>query len=134
MGWSIMRIKGSPPCVESLVFGRHPDHGDIIAVATDGRVRIFSLPEGKELSAPSERAIVITSVALGRISGEDVLVTGSMGGVLIVWDLATNRRIAALTLDKGIDCVWCVHGANSVAAKARTEIYVLDVVPGTESL
>jgi WD40 repeat protein len=132
-GWSIMGTKPSTPCVESLALGRHPDHGDIIAVAIDGRVRIFSLPDGKELSTPTERATVITSVALGRIRGEDVLITGSMGGVLIVWGLATGTRIAALTLDKGIDCVWCVHGTNSVAVKARAEIYVLDVVPGTES-
>ena len=99
----------------------------------DGRVRIFSLPAGEELPSPTERATVITSVALGRIRGEDVLITGSKGGVLIVWGLASGTRIAALTLDKGIDRVWFVHGANVVAVRARTEIYVLDVVPGTES-
>ncbi len=131
-GWGSMGLKGSPPCVESLAIGRHPDHGDIIAVAMDGRVRIFSLPDGKDIPTPTKRATVITSVALGRIRDKDVLVTGSKGGVLVVWGLASDARIASLTLDKSIDRVWVVHGANKVAVQASTEIYVLDVVPGME--
>lgn len=133
LGWGFMGLKGSFPCVESLALGRHPDHGDIIAVAIDGRVRVFSLPDGEELPTPTEHATVITSVALGRIRDEDVLVTGSRGGILILWGLASGTRIAALTLDKGIDCVWVVHGTDAVAARAWKEVYVLDVLPGTES-
>lgn len=131
-GWSIMSLKGAPPCVESLAIGQHPHHGDIVAVAIDGRVRLISLPAGEELPTPTERATVITSVALGWIRDEDVLVTGSKGGVIIVWSLASGTRIASLTLDKGIEAVWVVHGADSVAARANKEVYVMDVLPGSE--
>jgi len=132
-GWGYLRLKGSPPHVESLALGRHPHHRDIIAVAIDGRVRIYSLPDGKELPTPTAPATVITSVALGRIRDEDVLVTGSKGGVLILWSLASGKRMAKLTLDNAIDRVWVVHGANAVAVRATKEIYVLDVAPGAET-
>jgi WD40 repeat protein len=133
LGWRGMGYKGSPACVESIAFGRHPDRGDIVAVAFDGRVRIFSLTDGEELPTPTARATVITCVALGRILDEDVLVTGSKGGAVILWNLGSRTRLAALTLDKGIDQVWVVHGADAIAVRASSEIYVLDVVPGTET-
>ena len=125
--------KGSPERADSIALGRHPDHGDIVAVACVGRVRLFSLPDGREVPTPTDRATVIASVALGRIHDEDVLVTGSKGGVLIIWSLGSHARIAALTLDRGIDRVWVVHGADAIAARAASDVYVLDVVPGTET-
>jgi hypothetical protein len=114
--------KGSPERADSIALGRHPDHGDIVAVACDGRVRLFSLPDSREVPTPTDRATVIASVALGRIHDEDVLVTGSKGGVLIVWSLGSHARIAALTLDRGIDRVWVVHGANAIAARAASDV------------
>jgi hypothetical protein len=116
--------------VESVALGRHPEHGDIAAIAARGRVRLVALPDGGEIPNPADQATVVTAVALGRIFDEDVLVTGSKGGVLVVSGLATHSRIAALTLDGPIERVWVVRGADSVAAKSDTNVYVMDLLRG----
>lgn len=132
MGWSALAVKGGPPVVDSLALGCHSVHGDVVAIVTDGRVRLVSLPDGTELPTPDERATVVTSVALGTIRDEDILVTGSKGGVLVVWNLTAGTRIAALTLDHRIDRVWVVRGAEAVAARAGDRLFVLEVKAGAD--
>lgn len=132
LGAENVTVKGGPSNVVSLALGHDLNHGDIAAVVYEGRVRLVSLLDGRELPNPTEGATVITAVALGRIWDKDMLVTGSKGGVLIVWDLQKNNRVAALTLDHPIDRVWIVHGIDAVAAQSGQDIYVCQVLLGSE--
>jgi hypothetical protein len=86
----------------------------------------------EEVPTLAADATVVISVALGHLLGEEVLVTGSQGGVIVVWDLASNKRIAALTIDSAVEKVWVVRGAEAVAVqttdKGERALFVLDVV------
>ncbi|MCP3381239.1 caspase family protein [Bradyrhizobium sp. CCGUVB4N] len=124
---SLIRKKGGAGPVESLAIGFYPGSGDVVAVVSDGRIKIFSLADGRELPNPATDAKVVTAVALGRLRGEDVMVTGSKGGILAVWALGSGKRIAGLTLDNGIDRVWVVRGTDSIAVLARSKIYTVDL-------
>jgi WD40 repeat protein len=129
-GWGrqVLHMHGGASEVTSVALGRHPSHGDMLAMACNGHVRLVALPSGAEIASPTGGALVITSVALGRLLGKASLVTGSQGGVVIVWDLATGARVAALTLDRGIDRVWVVHGADMIAVRtAEAELFILEV-------
>jgi hypothetical protein len=123
---------GGPTMVTSLALGRHPQHGDVAAVAQDGAVRLVTVPAGKAIPTPAEKATVVQAVALGRLLGEETLVTGSEGGVVVVWGLASNTRIAALTIDSRVEHVWVVHGIDAIAvqttAKGERSLLVLDLV------
>jgi hypothetical protein len=133
-GWSRrdLMMKGSPGYTSSVALGQHPAHGDIVAVAYDGKARLLSLPAGNPIPTPAETATVVTAVALGRLLGEEMLVTGSQGGVIVVWSLVSNTRIAALTIDSGVEKLWVVRGADAIAVQTTTKggrtLFVLDVV------
>jgi hypothetical protein len=133
-GWSRrdLTMKGAPGHTSSVALGQHPVHGDVVAVAYEGKVRLVSLPAGEAIPTPAEEATVVTAVALGRLLGEEMLVTGSQGGVIVVWSLASNARIAALTIDSGVEKVWVVRGADAIAVQTTTKggrtLFVLDVV------
>jgi len=91
-----------------------------------------TVPAGKAIPTPAEKATVVQAVALGRLLGEETLVTGSEGGVVVVWGLASNTRIAALTIDSRVEHVWVVHGIDAIAvqttAKGERSLLVLDLV------
>ena len=94
-------------------------------------MRLLAVPSGEPIETPASRATVVTVVTLGQLLGEEVLVTGSQGGAVVVWGLRSNRRLASLTLDQGIGKVWVVHGANAIAVRTTgtaQSLYVLDVI------
>jgi WD40 repeat protein len=138
--WSsrALRMKGGPSLTSSVALGRHPHHGDVLAVAHEGSIRLLAVPSGTAIPTPASKATVVTALALGRMLGEDVLVTGSQGGAVIVWALASNKRIAALTLDSSVERVWVVHGADAIAVQTMHKgdhcLFILDIRPGRSPL
>jgi hypothetical protein len=131
--WSrrALRMKGGPSLTSSVALGWHPRHGDVLAVAHAGSVRLVSVASGDAIPTPGKEATVVTAVALGRLLGEEALVTGSQGGVVVVWGLASNKRVAALTIDSSVERVWVVHGADAIAVEAMQKgertLFILDV-------
>jgi hypothetical protein len=106
--------------------GRITGEGDVIAAAIGGKAALFGALDGHVIPTVVSYASGISAVALGRIADEDVLVTGSLAGALVVWGLQSGSRMA-LTLDKPIERVWVIHGSDRVAAKADG-FFVLKVV------
>ena len=103
--------------------------GAVVAAAVAGRVHLYDAETGAVLLGPAASATVVVAVALGEFHGRAILVTGSLGGVLAVWDVNTGQRIAAVTLDSEITGVWKVHGTDSVAACDKTgRLLVFDLV------
>jgi hypothetical protein len=101
-GWDYLNVKPPLELASAVALGDHPDRGLIVAVAWNGNVRMYEVPSGRPIQSSSDRAAVVDAVDLGTLNQRAVLVTGSTGGVLAVWDLATGRRVAALTLDDPI--------------------------------
>jgi hypothetical protein len=128
-----LRLKGGPSLVTSVALGQHPGHGDVLALAHEGSVRLLAVPVGKSIETRASRATAITAVALGHLLSQDVLVTGSQGGAVVVWALGSDRRLATLTLDQGVARLWVVHGADAIAVQTTgtaQSLYVLDVIGG----
>jgi WD40 repeat protein len=101
-GWRVRLWKPAPPEATSVAIGRHAGLGPILAVASDGRVRLYKVPTGEAVTSPTEDATAIEAVDLGGLGDRDVLVTGSKSGVLGVWSLLPPQRLAVLTLDTPI--------------------------------
>lgn len=119
-----------PPHVTSIAIGRIAGR-DTLATACGGDVRIWDVRTGERLPAPEAGDEVVDQVALGTLHGDDVLVTGSRGGVLRVWGPADGRRLAAITLDAGVDGVWVVRSTDAVAAlTGDSHLHVLDLRAG----
>jgi WD40 repeat protein len=96
-------------------------------------VRLWDVDSGEQLPAPDVRPEFIDELAVGAVGGHDALITGSRGGVLRLWDLADARPIAEVTLDAGIEGVWAVRGANTIAAMtADFQLHLFDVLTLTE--
>lgn len=68
---------------------------------------------GQRIEGPADEATVVDAVALGSLNGRDVLLTGSKGGLLVVWGLAGAERVAALTLDDPVTDVRIEPGGDS---------------------
>jgi WD40 repeat protein len=124
-------IKAARPVhVTSIAVGRLAGR-DILATACGGRVQIWDVHTGEPLPAPDAGDEVVDQLALGTLHGDDVLVTGSRGGVLRVWDPADGRRLAAITLDAGVDGVWVIRGTDAIAAlTGDAHLHMLDVRAG----
>jgi WD40 repeat protein len=119
-----------PPHVTSIAIGGLAGR-DVLATACGGKVRVWDVRTGERLPAPQAGDEVVDRLALGTLHGDDVLVTGSRGGVLRVWDPADGRRVAGITLDAGIDGVWVVRGTDAVAAlTGDSHLHVLDLRAG----
>ena len=125
------RVKAArPPHVTSIAIGRTADRG-ILATACAGRVQLWDVGTGARLAAPDAGDEVVDHLAIGRTGDRDVLVTGSRGGVLRLWDVATGQGLAAITLDSGLDGVWIVREAGAVAAlTADAHLHAFDVRAG----
>jgi WD40 repeat protein len=120
-----------PPHVTSLAIGRSGGR-DIVATACGGEVQMWEARTSERLSAPDVGDEVVVALALGPIHGRDVLVTGSRGGVVRVWDAAEARHVAGITLDAGVDGVWVVRNADAVAAlTGDSQLHVLDLLAGS---
>ncbi len=131
-GWRALGVKPAASTATSVAFGPHRDHGAVAAVACDGRARLYTVPGGLPVPGPSDDATVVDAVALGQVNGRDVLVTGSKGGVVVVWDVSRAERVAALTLDDPVRDLAIApgpHGRGQVAVKAGADrLFVLDLV------
>ncbi len=131
-GWRALGVKPAAPTAASVALGHHRDHGAVAAVACDGRARLYTVPGGLPVPGPSDDATVVDAVALGQVNGRDVLITGSKGGVVVVWDVAGAERVAALTLDDPVRDLTIApgpHGRGQVAVKAGADrLFVLDLV------
>jgi hypothetical protein len=83
-------------------------------------------PVGDASTAPTVvRATSVVAVALGRIAGRNVLMTGSRGGFVGVWRVETGEPLTGFTLDSGIEQVWVAHGAAAIAARTSDHALVI---------
>jgi hypothetical protein len=112
-GCRVLFWKPGPPKSTSVAIGRHAGLGPILAVASDGRVRLYKVPTGEAVTSPTDNATAIEAVDLGRLGDRDVLVTGSKSGVLGVWSLLPPQRLAVLTLDTPISGVRIIAEKSS---------------------
>src|SRR5262249_54536766 len=104
---------------------------DVVAGAINGSVLVYDARTGKEIPELKVSASVVVAVALEHFDGRSILVTGSKGGVLAVWEADTGQRIAAVTLDSEITGVWVVRGASAVAARDKGgRLLVFDLIGG----
>jgi hypothetical protein len=131
-GWRSLGVKPAASTATSVALGDHPRNGAVAAVACDGRVRLYAVAGEERIGGPWEEASVVDAVALGELHERLVLVTGSKGGVVVVWDLAAAERVAALTLDDPVKRLAIApgpHGRGQLAVKAGADrLFVLDLV------
>jgi hypothetical protein len=119
-----------PPEVTSLAIGRSGDR-EVVATACGGQVQIWDARTSERLDGPRTGDEVVVALELGALAGRDVIVTGSRGGVVRIWDLADAAQLAAITLDSGADGVWVIRDAEAVAAlTGDAHLHVLDLRRG----
>ena len=123
------RVKAArPPHVTALAV-----RGDVVATACGAQVQLWDVRTGEPRPAPDVGDEVVVSLALGTLDEREVIVTGSRGGVVRVWDAGDGAHIAGITLDAGVDGVWVVQGADSVAALTDGILHVLDIRQGAHA-
>ncbi|RZT13177.1 hypothetical protein EV649_6366 [Kribbella sp. VKM Ac-2569] len=101
-GWDLLYVKPNLEQATSVALGNVPGYGAIVAVACGGRARVYTITDGKRIENPADRASAVQCVAIGSLNTRTVLVTGSTGGNVAVWDPAAGTRIAGLYVDDPI--------------------------------
>ncbi|MGW6199114.1 hypothetical protein ACWF0M_23410 [Kribbella sp. NPDC055110] len=101
-GWDLLYVKPNLEQATSVALGNLPGYGGIVAVACGGQARVYSIADGKRIENPADRASAVQCVAIGTLNARTVLVTGSTGGNVAVWDPAAGSRIAGLYVDDPI--------------------------------
>jgi WD40 repeat protein len=119
LDWSYFFTKPGLYCADSIALGDHPVHGPIVALACGGEVSVYTIPDGTPVPSPTKAGSFVKAVGLGSLGGRIVMVTGSRGGKVTVWDLANNERVAALTLD---DPVSALRIADNLRTGARIAV------------
>ena len=109
------------------------DGDAVVAAAVAGKVTVYDVKSGAALPEPAISSSIVVAVALGNFEGRSVVVTGSRGGVLAVWDARTATRITGVTLDSKIDEVWMVHGADAIAARSGNSLLIFDLVQNSKT-
>lgn len=99
----------------------------VMARAHEGRVTVFDLETEQTLGSPDTGRSEIAVVALGAIDDRTLLVTGSEGGAVTLWDGSTFRRLATMTLDARVARVW-IGGASLVVRTADQRFHVFEIV------
>jgi hypothetical protein len=107
--------EGRLPEVTSITLGQVAGR-DVVATVCAGKVSMWDVHDTDAPKMPALGAIVVKTVALGALAGHSVLITGSQGGVLDVWDTRSGERLAGMTLDAPLKEVWVVRDADMVAA------------------
>jgi hypothetical protein len=116
------------PVTTSVAIGDNAGRA-IVAAAMGGKVKLYDVGNGVALPEPAVSTSMVVAVALGNFRARSILVTGSLGGVLTVWEAGTGQRIAGVTLDSEITGVWAVPGDASVAARSKGgRLFVFDLV------
>src|SRR5262249_41524055 len=101
---------------------------ELIAAVVNGRVHIYDVVTGESLPGPNTLHSIVVSVAFGQLDERSIIITGSLGGILAVWDTVTAQRLTSVTLDASIQRVWFVHGDSAVAAAVDSELQIYDLV------
>ena len=101
-GWDLLYVKPNLEQATSVALGNVPGYGAIVAVACGGRARMYTIADGKRIENAADRASAVQCVAIGSLNGRTVLVTGSTGGNVAVWDPAAGTRVAGLYVDDPI--------------------------------
>jgi WD40 repeat protein len=101
-GWDLLYAKPNLEQATSVALGNVTGYGAIVAVACGGEARMYAVADGKRIENAADRASAVECVALGSLNTRTVLVTGSTGGNVAVWDPATGTRIAGLYVDDPI--------------------------------
>jgi hypothetical protein len=116
-------VKPSPERVDAVAVG---EFGGTSLIAAAFDLRAWVAPVGDASTAPTVvRATSVVAVALGRIAGRNVLMTGSRGGFVGVWRVETGEPLTGFTLDSGIEQVWVAHGAAAIAARTSDQALVI---------
>lgn len=100
-GWDMLAVKPPIERATSVALGNLPGRGPVVAVACAGRARLYSIADERRIESPADEAAV-DCLALGPVNGRTVLVTGSTGGNVTVWDPAASRRVCGLALDEPV--------------------------------
>ncbi|TDW81914.1 hypothetical protein EV137_7925 [Kribbella pratensis] len=101
-GWNLLYAKPNLEQATSVALGNLPGYGGVVAVACGGRARVYTITDGKRIESPADRASAVQCVAVGSLNTRTVLVTGSTGGNVAVWDPAAGTRVAGLYVDDPI--------------------------------
>jgi len=101
----------------------------VVAIAHRGRAEVFELASGRSLGSPDTGRSEIRVVALGEAHGRGVLVTGSAGGAVRVWEAPMLRRLAGITLDGTVRDVWIARDLLAVRT-GDDRVHVFDLVTG----
>jgi hypothetical protein len=119
--------KPSPRKVASVAVGEF-NGLSLVAAAFEDRAWVAQL--GDPGPAPTViRASSVVAVALGQIAGQIVIITGSRGGFVGAWRVDTGEQVTGFTLDSGVERVWVVHEAETIAAQTDDHAFVIaDVV------
>jgi len=120
-----------------------PDGRVLAAGDADGRIRFWSLPEGKELEPLRSGRTAVDSLAFGRAprhaeagraegrTSAWLLATGETGGAVTVWDLQT-RQVKSRCQGSS----WNVHAVAfspdgmTLASAGRSDAHLWDVASG----
>jgi WD40 repeat protein len=105
---------------------------DVMAVAHNNRARVADVKTGQPLGSPDTGDSEIVAVAVGDIDGRSLLVTGSRGGRVGLWEAPSLRRVASLTLDTAIDALW-LAGNVVIARGGDYRFHILDVETSPKS-
>ncbi|MFG1816971.1 hypothetical protein ACGFIF_24660 [Kribbella sp. NPDC049174] len=127
-GWDLLGVKPPLERVKSVALGDLPGRGPVVAAACAGRARLYAVADGERIESPADDAAAVDCVALGTINGRTVLVTGSTGGNLTVWDPAARTRVAGLALDDPITHVRIDAGDRIAMRAAGSGDYVLELI------
>lgn len=112
--------------VTSVALVEHDGRGIVAAVA-EGTVALYDVRTGAALPAPDTGRSRIVAVALGTCGGRALLATGNEGGATTLWDATTAERLAAFTLETGVEDLW-LAGSHLVVQTADERLHVFDVV------
>jgi hypothetical protein len=119
----LLNVKPSPDTVSSVAVG---EYGGVALAAAAFDLRAWVALLGDTATALTViKASSVVAVALGRISEQNVVVTGSRGGFVGIWRADTGEQVTGLTLDSGVERVWVVHGADAIAARTADQVLVI---------
>lgn len=110
---SLVMAKPGVPAVRSMSMCHSPDRS-LLATVCDGLVGVWDIESQERVLLPDLGNS--SAVALGTIEGRELLARGSDRGGLSVWDVGSGERLAALTLDGGVQEIWFIPGERSITA------------------
>jgi len=130
-GWDLLYVKPSLEVATSIALGNLPERGAIVAVACGGQARLYTIADGQPITNPADEAAAVECVALGTVNGRTVLVTGSTGGNLTVWDPTAGTRVAGLALDdpiKDLRIEATADGRGQIAVRTGASDYTVQLI------